>query len=360
MFRRLAVVCVVIGALSLACAPECEPVPAGDLGELSTWELDFLQQKRLPEVAAREFLRAEDGLLLAYTDWIPAYWDGEGQALLLVHGSSAHGALYATLGQGLAQAGVYARLIDLRGHGHSRCVAPGRCDLLETPEYADSDTTWPGRPGDSADVHQLTRDLQGQLADLSNLWPNAQIFLAGHSSGAGLVARLVESSGMAHLDGVALLAPFHHADQPQNERSEWECGRVVGTSYARVDLGALGDARRRNPHRYVLSLDKPPSLIDPMDTLRYTLTTMEGLAVSDPQRFHAAFTGPTLWVAAEHDALLDLQASKDEYARMPGGVGFVTVKDTSHVGLIWSQSVAELLARFAKDPRTAYDGTLTP
>jgi alpha-beta hydrolase superfamily lysophospholipase len=346
----------------LGCTPDCEPVPPGELGELTGWEQTFLEESRLPQVSdeARHFLSAEDGLQLAYTDWVPASWTGDGAVVLFVHGSSAHGALYAALGESMAEAGVYARIIDLRGHGYSRCVEPGRCDPMAVPDYAASDETWPGRPGDSADVNQLTRDLQAHLTDLARLHPRARLLLAGHSSGAGLVARYVEHAGMAHLDGVALLAPFLHADQPQNTRSEWECGRVVGTSYARVDLGALGDARRRNPHRYVLSLDKPPELIDPLDTLRYTLTTMEGLAVTDVERFHASLTGPTLWVAAEDDALMDLEASREVYARIPGGAGFVTVRDTSHVGIIWSAQVGQLLATFAADTQAPLPESLHP
>lgn len=346
--RKEILVALAGAALVAGCDPTCEPVPPGELGALTAWEQEFLAGGQLPDVPGRSFLTAEDGLRLAWTDWVPAAWDGSGPAVLLVHGSSSHGALYAALGQGLADEGVWARVIDLRGHGHSRCVAPGRCDPLEVPTYEESDITWPGRPGDSADVNQLTRDLQAHLTALARDVPGSPIFLAGHSAGAGLVARYVESAGMSHLGGVALIAPFFHADQPQNERLEWECGRVVGTTYARVDLGALGDAQRRNPHRYVLSLDKPPALVHPMDTLRYTMTTMQGLAVTDPQRFHAALTGPTLWVAAEHDGLLDLAASRREYARIPGGAGFVTVRETSHVGVTWSRPVARLLARFVR------------
>ncbi len=339
------------------CTTPCEDVPEGSLGDVTAWEQDFLKYKGLPRVPSRSKLTAEDGLELSYTDWVPESWDGNGPIALVVHGSSAHGALYAVIGQEHAAAGIYARLIDLRGHGHSRCTAPNICDPSQPPSYEDNAQTWPGRPGDSADEHQLARDLHLHLANLQTVNPSTRLFLAGHSSGAGLVARYIEHVGMSQLSGAILLAPFFHADQPQNELDSWACGSIVGTSYARVDLGAVGDARRGNPHRYVLSLDKPPALTDDLDTLRYTYTMMQAMAVTDPDLAITAMTGPTLWIAAENDALLDLNASRQEYQRIPGGKGFVVASDTSHVGVIWSIPVAKRMAEFIRAPNTPNPAT---
>ncbi len=336
--------------IAVSCAKPCEPEPAGEVGALTEWERQFLERRALPASPASAFVEAEDGLRLAYSEWVPTGWAPGQPVVLFVHGSSARGGLYSALGQGLADAGVLTRLIDLRGHGSSHCPAPGACDPTAEPDYAERDDTWPGRPGDAADSNQLTRDLQRHLFAMQARAPGSPVTLAGHSSGAGLVARFIESAGMAQLAGAALLAPFHHSEQPQNALDAWECGRVVGTTYARVDLGALGAARRGRPHRYVLRLEKEPSLSDARDTLRYTYTMMTGLAVADPNGFHRAFTGSTLWVAGDRDALLDLEASRAEYARLPGGAGFVVVRDTSHVGVSWSTGVARRLASFAKDP----------
>jgi alpha-beta hydrolase superfamily lysophospholipase len=342
---------VVLAVAQLGCEPRCEEEPPGSLGEPTSWEAEFLKERRLPPTPPLATLAAEDGLALAFSDYVPEGWNGQGRVVLLVHGSSARGALYSTLGEGLRRRGVFARLIDLRGHGRSRCVQAGRCGVDETPVYTDDGSTWPGRPGDALDVSQHARDLSVHLTELRRLFPAARVFLAGHSSGAGLVTRVVQTQGMSALSGVMLLAPFIHPDQPQNDVMAWECGRVVGTTYARVDLGAVGDAQRGNPHRYVLRLEKNPAYADPLDTLRYTYTTMIGLAATDAKTFHAAFTGPTLWVQGEADALFDLEASKAEFARLPGGRAFVTVDQTSHVGVIWSDSVAGLLAGFALDPQ---------
>ncbi len=340
-----AVIATSAGFGTSACSPECVPVPPGSLGELTPREEAFLADGGLPLPPERQFMLAEDGLPLAFFDMGPDIPDDEvAAAALVVHGSSAHGALYTAIGSGLASRGVAARLIDLRGHGFSRCSAPGVCGDGAAAVYDDG-SYFVGRVGDAADDAQLSRDLDLHLQALGARFPAAALYLVGHSSGAGLVSRFVETGGPRDLAGLVLMTPFHHADQPQNTLLSFECGRVVGSDYARVDLGAVGDARRGNPHRYVLSLDKPAELSDPLDTLRYTFTMMQGLAVVDATTFAESLYLPTLWVAASEDALLNLDASRSEFARIPGGVDFVVI-NASHVGVSWLDDSAAAIAAF--------------
>jgi alpha-beta hydrolase superfamily lysophospholipase len=342
------VVVSVLAVFAHGCSPECEPVPPGSLGALTEREKAFLADGGLPDAPERQFVEAEDGLPLAFVDMLPAVPDDEVEtAALFVHGSSAHGALYTAVGQGLASRGIAARLIDLRGHGYSRCSAPGVCGDGSAATFDDDGTYFVGRSGDLADDAQLTRDLDLHLRALRERFPAAALYLVGHSSGAGLASRFVETGGPRDLAGLMLMTPFHHADQPQNSFVSYECGRVVGTDYARVDLGAVGDARRGNPHRYVLSLDKPPELSDPLDTLHYTLTMMQGLAVVDADTFAENLHLPTLWIAGSEDALLDLDASRLEFERIPGGRDFVVV-EASHVGVSWLDDSAAAIGAFVE------------
>lgn len=73
-----------------------------------------------------------------------------------------------------------------------------------------------------------------------------------------------------------------------------------------------------------------------------------------------SFTGPTLWVAGDQDALLDLERSQSEYERMPGRAGFVTVRETSHVGVSGSDKVAKVVAASAAEPGPPLPATLEP
>ncbi len=359
MVTLRAVVVLLAGAM-VSCGEPCRPAPEGGLGEPTAWERDFLEGGGLPASPDPMFIPAEDGLPLAYRDWVPEGWDGTGGMVLLLHGSSAYGELYATLGEEMAGQGVLVRIVDLRGHGLSACVTESECGTTAPRSYVDDGDYWPGRPGDALDESQHARDVALHLDDMRSRWQQARLVMMGHSSGAGLVSRVIEGSGMAGIDAAILLAPFNHSEQPQNELLSWDCGRGVGTAYAQVDLGALGDAMRDNPHRYVLDLVKDEDYRADLDTQRYTANTMLGLAVRDPDRFHAAFTGPTLWVAGDEDALLDLETSREEFARMPGGAAFLSVQGTSHVGVTWSAGVARRCAEFAKDPSSVSTGSIEP
>ena len=157
--RAVGLVVLTFAAVVLtACEPECEPVPPGALGELTTLgEKEFIAQKRLPPVTDWELLIAEDGLPLAYTDWVPR--TGTAAVPPCCSSTARRPTVRSTRpsGKGLAEEGVFARLIDLRGHGYSRCLAPGRCDPTDTPTYEESETTWPGRPGDKTLPSQQDR-----------------------------------------------------------------------------------------------------------------------------------------------------------------------------------------------------------
>lgn len=333
--------------LLFGCSEPCENPRTDTLGQPTAWEQAYLAGPNV-SVPDPQFVLAEDGLPLAYHEWVPDDWDGSGAFVVFIPGSSAYGELYAPIGEGLAARGVLARLIDLRGHGRSVCNASGSCGgAVDDPP--DDSTYFVGRKGDSLDANQIIRDVAVHLEDLRLRWPEARVGLAGHSSGAGVVSRYVEHNSMAGLDSVSLLAPMNHYDQPQvRDDSDLLCEDTVGTTYAQVDLGALGDALRGNEHRYVIDFRKDPEFTTPLDTLRYTWSTLQGMNATDPDTFWGAYNKPHLYIAADGDALLDVAISMSEHARAPGGGSFVVVNDTSHIGLAWSDGVAGTMADWAK------------
>jgi alpha-beta hydrolase superfamily lysophospholipase len=337
-------------AFSLSgCGPaaECQIDDDAPLGALTDWEQALVEGDAGPTNPEAAFLTAEDGLPLAHRDWVPLDWDGTGPVTVVVPGSTAHSEQYARLGAGLSDLGVYARVIDVRGHGRSVCASATDCsDRAYTPRVAvDDQAYFSGRLGDSADENQLVRDLNLHLADLRAGWPEASLHLVGHSSGGGLVSRLVENAGAGDLSSVALLAPYNHPDQPQ-VRPEMllDCEDIAGTTYARVDLGAVGAALRGDVHRYVSTFHKGEAYTQPLDTLSYTWTTLSGMSARDPDGFWRAYTMPLLFVAADSDHVLDPAMSLEQAERAAGEVRFYLADDTSHVGLSWSEDVAAEIA----------------
>jgi alpha-beta hydrolase superfamily lysophospholipase len=328
---------------------ECA-IPDNALGSPTAWEQDWLDAGGAPESPAPAAILGEDGLALAHRDWVPVDWDGTGPALVLVPGSSSHSEAYAQLGAALSDNGVYTRIIDVRGHGLSVCRSATDCtDPTFTPRQPVDDSTYfPGRLGDAADPDQLARDLGAHLADLSARFPAASLHLAGHSSGGGLVSHYVENAGAHAVSSVSLLAPYNHPDQPQvRPEVQLDCPDLAGTAYARLDMGALGDALRGDLHRYVLTLHKGADLTQPLDTLAYTWATVQGMAASDPDGFWAAHTAPLLFVIADEDNILDPSISAEQAERAAGPVTVWVAEETSHVGLAWSAAVGQQVADHA-------------
>jgi len=341
------------------------PCDDDSLGQLAQWETDLIESGSMPEAPAASFLTGEEGLALAYRDWVPDNWDGEGNILLFVHGSSAHSAEYSVVGEGLSRNGVYARFIDVRGHGLSICAAPGECTNPEqiAREYVDDNRYYPGRIGDAADTNQFIRDLQLHIQDLKGRWPFAAgVHLAGHSSGGGLIARYVQYNGMDSIDSAVLLAPFLHYQQRHADTGAKGVPRCacVEADYAQVQTESLVAALQGHIHRYVLHFNKEGPLLHPLDTLQNTYSAMTGMQVANINNYWHSFTKKTLWVTAELDILFDLTLAREELELYPGGGVFVTVRNTSHVGLIWSDAVAATLARWVTDPDSVSPGYIAP
>ena len=108
--------------------------------------------------------------------------------LIFHHGGGASRAGYGGLADALRRAvAVTVVLPDLRGHGDS----PGRRGFAPTPE-----TVW--------------SDIDAVVAWARERWPDAAVFVGGHSSGGGLSVNWAarRPAGAADLAGVVLLAPM--------------------------------------------------------------------------------------------------------------------------------------------------------
>jgi alpha-beta hydrolase superfamily lysophospholipase len=123
------------------------------------------------------------GLTLLSRAWLP---DAPARgAVAIIHGYAEHSARYEHVGASIARAGYAAHAFDLRGHGASE--GP-RALVRSFNEYVD--------------------DVDGFLADVREVTPDAPLFLLGHSMGGAILALyvLVRHSGARGLifSGAAL------------------------------------------------------------------------------------------------------------------------------------------------------------
>lgn len=134
--------------------------------------------------ATRQFA-ARDGTRLAYRAYAP--FGLPRGSVVLVHGSSASSASMHVLARALADSGLAAYALDIRGHGES------------------------GTKGRIDHVGQLDDDLQDFMRSVQ---PARPATLAGLSAGGGFALRVAAGERQTLFDQYLLLAPFISQDAP--------------------------------------------------------------------------------------------------------------------------------------------------
>lgn len=134
-----------------------------------------------------DYFTARDGASLAYRTYRAETGD---HIAVLIHGSSGDSHAMHAVGLALANSGITAHALDIRGHGAS------------------------GRKGDIDYVGQLDDDLADFVAMLRSEHPKAQLTMIGHSSGGGFTLRTAGGRNRHLFDRYLLLAPLLHQEAP--------------------------------------------------------------------------------------------------------------------------------------------------
>jgi acylglycerol lipase len=141
----------------------------------------------IPQFALQEpqFINATDGIQLAYYDFLPD--NAPSDIVIFYHGGGAYSnAPYQYMGKQLAEShdiGTY--MVDIRGHGKSG-----------------------GARGDAPSVDQVFADITTLIDFVHQKHPDAKIYLAGHSSGAGLILNYGSQQFTTDIEGYICLAPY--------------------------------------------------------------------------------------------------------------------------------------------------------
>ncbi len=126
-----------------------------------------------------ERLIASDGASLGLSVWRA---DRPYAVVLAVHGMNDYAGHFRDIGKWLAEAGVTVYAYDQRGFGRS-------------PEFG----RWPGTPA-------LIADLASAVSALRSEYPDAPLYVLGHSMGAA-VALAAAAKGPIDADGAILVSP---------------------------------------------------------------------------------------------------------------------------------------------------------
>jgi pimeloyl-ACP methyl ester carboxylesterase len=267
--------------------------------------------------------QARDGTWLAYRLY-PAANGAQDRVAILAHGSSASSIEMHVLATALAQAGVTAVALDIRGHGAS------------------------GTRGDIAYRGELDDDLADLVGDLRKAYPAAHFSLIGHSAGGGFALRIAGSPLGDKFDRFVLLAPYLGYTAPTNRPAEgpglWaspDMPRIVAT----VMLEKIG-------------IDWPQSL--PAIAFANVPEAKMGVTSQYSFRLLQNYTAPPDWkdaflrakgriavVAGADDELMDADAYRRVLPQL--GASVTIVPGADHMGVVYRpEAIKAILAAIAE------------
>jgi alpha-beta hydrolase superfamily lysophospholipase len=276
---------------------------------------------QIDETGAPELSRfqARDGTWLADRLY-PARNGARDKIAILAHGSSASSIKMNAVAKALAEAGVTAVALDVRGHGAS------------------------GTRGDIAYPGQLDDDLADLIAELRKAYPGARFSLIGHSSGGGFALRIAGEPLGDAFDRFVLLAPYLGYSAPTNRPAEgpglWaqpDMPRIQAT----LALERLGiDWPQWLP---AIAFADPPEA-KMFVTSQYSFRLMQNYTA--PPDWKAAFAhakGRITVIAGADDQLMDADAYKR--ALQPLGVAVTVLPGVDHMGIVYKpEALKRILA----------------
>jgi pimeloyl-ACP methyl ester carboxylesterase len=254
--------------------------------------------------------QARDGTELAFRLYEPST-PKDGHLVVLVHGSAGHSANMHAIGKGMAQAGIVAVALDMRGHGSS------------------------GTRGDIGYIGQLEDDLADLIGHLRPLYPQARRTLIGHSAGGGFALRVAGSALGELFDRYVLLAPFLGPFAPTARPN---AGAALWVEPDVPRIIALGMLRRFGieccESLPVLAFALPPGSAQ-RATVRYSYRLQTNFGPHSD--FRSDFSGarrPIVVIAGERDELMD--ASRYDEATKGTGrdARTIVLRDIDHMGIV--------------------------
>jgi alpha-beta hydrolase superfamily lysophospholipase len=261
--------------------------------------------------------QARDGTELAYRHYA-ARVSGNDRIAIVVHGSSGGSPAVHALARALAQKGVEAYAVDMRGHGAS------------------------GTRGDIAYPGQLDDDLADLVRQIRRTSATAPLVLIGHSAGGGFALRIAGSPLQKELARTILLAPYLGYAAPTNVTSSggWaspDKPRIV----ALLALRAMGIECCES--LTVLAFATPPNS-EALQTSVYSYRLTSNFGVNLDYRHHlAAATKPVTIYAAGNDEMMISKNYAGAVKDFPG-VDVHVIDGINHMGIVSDAKAAATIA----------------
>ena len=291
-------------ALALA-APLSRPPMLASIHETAS----AVDRSDMPDVSR---LQVRDGAYIAYR-FYPARALADGRQgspriAILAHGSSASSEAMHALARALAENGIAAYALDMRGHGQS------------------------GTRGDIAYIGQLDDDLADFVAFLRKSDPDARLLLIGHSSGGGFALHIAGSALQSQFARIVLLAPYLGYDAPSSrpDAGGWarpDIPRILALSALR---GIGVDCCSSLP---VLAFATAPNSQSILTSV-YSYRLMRNYATNDYRGDFANASTPVVLFAGADDELMDSSRYAEAIKGFESKIALHTIPGVNHMAMV--------------------------
>lgn len=275
----------------------------------------FPLREQISEMRPLEPYTARDGSSLSFRHYAAA----TNTHLVLIHGSSAHGAYLHAFAKSLSTrnvANVY--LPDVRGHGHS-----------------------PKRRGDIDYIGQLEDDLADLVSHIeTKASVNPRFVVGGHSSGGGLALRFAGGKHGHMTHGALLLAPYlgHNAPMVKRGAGGWAKADLPKIA-ALLILNGFGFTRFNGSS--VLHFNLPRKYHNGWETLSYSFRLMKGMHPDDYRLALKNCPVPLLLLVGSGDEAFRAEEFRSDILRYKPDAQVGFVEGGSHLGIIISEPAME-------------------
>jgi alpha-beta hydrolase superfamily lysophospholipase len=251
---------------------------------------------------------------------------------ILIHGSAGSSVAMHQVARTLADSGVAAAALDIRGHGAS------------------------GTRGDIGYVGQLDDDLADMVAELRHAYPDARLTLIGHSSGGGFALRIAGEPQGASFDRIVLLAPYLGHSAPTNRALDSGDGRWADVDLPR--LLALAALRRAGidwaQSMPVIAFAVAPAAAKYV-TARYSYRLLSNFG--PPEDWQGALKtskAPIEILAGEKDELMNAPAYPGAIEPLGANARVTLLPGVDHMGIVYAPAaLAAIRAAVLHDASTS-------
>lgn len=274
-----------------------------------------------------QFLKAADGIELAYYSFVPA---APKALVIFYHGAGFYSnALYQSFAQQLVDENIGCYLFDVRGHGNSQ-----------------------GPRGDAPTVTQVWDDITGAIDFVSKQHPGIPLYVGGHSSGGGMILNYSKYHHHQAVKGYLFIAPYLGRNSGAiKEHADPTASFVKSVSVWKFIVNAItgGYFCGHNP---AVFFNYPQELltVDPKIVTSYSVTTMTATSPENPKELFTAIDKPFLLLVGANDEQFIpgkiVEYKKYAPAEIESSSIAQIVPETTHLGCMLN--AAPLCVKFIK------------